>query len=117
MAWDPVGAGRNGSVTRAEVHAGVCGFCTTIEASSVGDRCGLTIHSACSAVQRLADVLTDVDPFAEISTRGGMPDSLRLGAAYCTHAACPVPVAIIKAVEVESGLALPADVTISLARV
>jgi hypothetical protein len=33
---------------------------------------------------------------------------------FCSHAACPVPVGIIKAIEVESNLALPADVTIKV---
>jgi hypothetical protein len=35
---------------------------------------------------------------------------------YCTHAACPVPVAIVKAIEIEAGLALPTDVTIKLSK-
>jgi hypothetical protein len=39
-----------------------------------------------------------------------------MGAKHCTHAACPVPVGIIKAVEVETGLALPADVSIKLSK-
>ena len=39
-----------------------------------------------------------------------------LGAKYCTHAACPVPVGIIKAVEIEAGLALPTDVSIKLTK-
>jgi hypothetical protein len=37
-----------------------------------------------------------------------------MGAKYCTHAACPVPVGIIKAVEVEMGMALPMDVIIKI---
>ncbi|MCC6955902.1 MAG: hypothetical protein IT316_03850 [Anaerolineales bacterium] len=45
-----------------------------------------------------------------------MPRSLEMGAQYCNHAACPVPVGIIKAVEVESNLALPADVSIKLSK-
>ena len=45
-----------------------------------------------------------------------MPRSLEMGIKYCTHAACPVPVGIIKAVEVEAKLALPADVSIKLTK-
>ena len=33
---------------------------------------------------------------------------------HCPHAACPVPVGIIKAIEVEAKLAVPADVSIKL---
>jgi hypothetical protein len=39
-----------------------------------------------------------------------------MGAKYCTHAACPVPVGIIKAIELEAGMTLPADVTIKLSK-
>jgi hypothetical protein len=39
-----------------------------------------------------------------------------MGTKYCSHAACPVPVGIIKAIEVEAHLALPADVTIKLSK-
>ncbi len=35
---------------------------------------------------------------------------------FCSHAACPVPVGIIKAVEVEAGLALPEDAHIKVSR-
>lgn len=35
---------------------------------------------------------------------------------YCKHAACPVPSAIIKGVEVACGLALPKDVEIRIAK-
>jgi len=43
-----------------------------------------------------------------------MPEAFQKGAEFCTHAACPVPVGIIKAVEVASGLALPKDVKIEI---
>jgi hypothetical protein len=50
----------------------------------------------------------------EITFRGQGPLTLQLAAKHCAHPACPVPVGIIKAVEVEAGLALAADVTIKL---
>ena len=68
------------------------------------------------AIQKLAADLTEVEPFHEISFRGQGPETLRLGALYCTHAACPVPVGIIKAIEVEAGLALPTDAEIKLSK-
>jgi hypothetical protein len=37
-----------------------------------------------------------------------------LATKYCPHAACPVPVGILKAVEVEAGLALAANVSIEV---
>ena len=81
-----------------------------------GSRCRLSIESECEAIQRLAAELTEVDPFEEISFRGAGPRVLQVASAHCAHAACPVAVGIIKAVEVAAGLALPADVVIKLSK-
>ncbi len=103
-------------MAKAEVHAGVCGFTTIVETSLDGDVCKVAIQSECEAMQRLAKALTEVNPYQEISYRRKTPQTWEMATKFCTHAACPVPVGIIKAVEVESGLALPADVTIKLTR-
>jgi hypothetical protein len=98
----------------AEVSAGICGFKTTIKAERDDMNCKLTISSDCEHINGLAQDLTIVDPYQEISHRGEGPVTLKLAAEHCPHAACPVPAAIIKTIEVESGLALPADVIIKL---
>jgi hypothetical protein len=103
-------------VTKAEVHAGICGFVTIIQTELQTDTCLISIKSDCPAIQKLAAELTQVDPLQEISSRRKVPQTLQKGLQYCTHAACPVPVGIIKAVEVEAGLALPADVFISISK-
>ena len=74
------------------------------------------IESECKAIQRLAAELTQVDPLREFILKGEGPLTLQLAAKYCNHAACPVPAGIIKAIEVEAGLALPAEVTIKLSK-
>ena len=103
-------------VSQAEIYSGNCGFTTKVTATKNGSVCHLTIESECKAIQRLAGELTEVEPFREISFRRQTPLTHEMGAKYCTHAACPVPVGIIKAVEIESGLALPDDVTIKLSK-
>ena len=103
-------------MTKAEINPGNCRHITTVEARMDGDLCGLTITSECPAIQRLAQELKPVNPYKEISFRRAMPEILQKGAQYCTHAACPVPVGIIKAVEIEAKLALPTDVTIKLTK-
>ncbi|RLC56062.1 MAG: hypothetical protein DRI80_16795 [Chloroflexota bacterium] len=103
-------------MAKAEITAGICGFSTTVVARMEGSRCVLAIESDCDAIRRLAEELTEVEPFQEISFRRGMPRTLELGAEYCHHAACPVPVGIIKVIEVAAGLALPADVAIKLSK-
>lgn len=103
-------------MARAEIGAGICGFSTVVVATMNGKTCKLTITSDCTAVQRLAEELTEVNPLEEISCRRSVPKTLQLGMKLCNHAACPVPVGIIKTIEVEACLALPSDVTIKLSK-
>lgn len=106
-------------MAKAEIHAGACGFNTTVRATSNDDdprRVDLAIESECPAIRKLADALPHVDPFHEIAFRRGMPLTYEVAHAHCSHAACPVPSGIIKAVEVAAGLALPVDVTMHISR-
>lgn len=81
-----------------------------------GKVCDLVIKSDCKAIQKLAQELRQVNPFQEISFRQSMPKTVEIGMKLCPHAACPVGVGIIKAVEVEAKLALPADVHIKVSK-
>ncbi len=101
-------------MAKAEIKPGVCGFTTTVETTMDGDLCTVAIKSECKAIQRLGQKLQRVDPFREFTFRGDGPETYELAASYCSHAACPVPVGVVKAVEIAAGLALPADVTIKL---
>jgi hypothetical protein len=104
-------------LAKAEICSGVCGFNTTVEAQKDGaGQIQLTIESECKAIQRLAADLPLVDPFREFTYKGEGPLTFEVAAEHCSHAACPVPVGIIKAVEIEAGLALPADVSIKLSK-
>jgi hypothetical protein len=104
-------------VAKAEIHSGICGFTTHVEAhKNETDQVALTINSDCKSIQRLAAALTEVDPYREFTYRGAGPLTLQMAGKYCAHPACPVASGIIKAVEVEAGLALPADVSIKISR-
>ena len=103
-------------MAKTEICSGICGHTATVEAMKEGKVCKLTITSDCQAIQNLAKELTEVDPMQEISCRRGIPQTLQMGQKHCFHAACPVPVGIIKAIEVAGGLALPKDVTIKVAK-
>lgn len=100
----------------AEITSGICGFGATVRARKNGRKIALEIESECAAIQAMAAELTEVDPFQEISFRGEGPRTLAAGARHCYHPACPVPVGIIKAVEIEAGLALPAEARIDLSK-
>ena len=99
-------------MAKAEINSGICGFTATVRTRMDGRKCVISIESDCDAIQRLGEELAEVDPFQEITFRGEGPRALKLGAKHCYHTACPVPVGIIKAIEIEAGLALPADATI-----
>lgn len=102
-------------MAKAKIEAGICGFYTTVEAEAGDDyQVTLKIESDCKHIQKLAEDLKTVSAFNEISFRRGSPEILAKGAQYCTHASCPVPVGIIKTVEVAAGLALPQVVKIEV---
>jgi hypothetical protein len=103
-------------MAKAEVMAGNCGFTTQIETKMNGKTCELQIVSECKAIKKMAEEIKQVNPYQEISFKQSIPLIHEAGVKHCTHAACPVPVSIIKAVEIEAGLALPTDVTIKLSK-
>jgi hypothetical protein len=104
-------------MAQAVIHSGICGFTTTVQAHmQESGQVKLDITSDCKAVRKLATGLAEVDPYREFTFRGEGPEVLRLAPTCLSHAACPVPSGIIKAVEVAAGLALPANATIEVSR-
>jgi hypothetical protein len=103
-------------MAKAEINSGICGMNTTVETRMNGSKCQVHIQSDCKGIRKIGEELIEVDPFREFSYRRDFPLTFELAAKYCSHAACPVPPGIIKAIEIEAGLALPADVTIKLSK-
>lgn len=100
-------------MAKVEIDHGACGLNTTVQALPGEAGVTLNIQSECDAIQALAAELGDeIEPFQEISFRGAGPLTLKLGREHCYHTACPVPVGIIKAVEVAARLNLPVDSSI-----
>ncbi len=99
-----------------EIDSGICGYTAVVRAGAEGRMVSVEIESSCPHVQAMAEELTSVDPFGEISFRGEGPQTLRVAAKHLAHAACPVPVGVIKAIEIEAGLALPKEATITPAK-
>ena len=99
-----------------KVMSGICGMLTEVRATSDDQArtVKLEFNTRCEGIQKMAGELSEVNPFEEISFRGGGPKTLRLAAKHCRHTACPVPSGIIKAIEVASGLALPKDASIEV---
>lgn len=96
------------------IEAGICGLKTTVV---VEDKDGmnytLKVDSECGAYKDLEQRLPEVTMMAGFDPVGS-------GAIYeacrekCKHGACPVPMAIIKTVEVAANMALPKEVKLTL---
>jgi hypothetical protein len=99
-------------VTRVVVEAGICGFTTTIVAAKTGRRrVSVEVESDCEAVAEMNGELQDLGWMEAL----GQPGKSLVWECVCTHIkhpACPVPMGILKAIEVELDLALPRDVVI-----
>jgi hypothetical protein len=103
-----------------KVMAGICGMNSEIRAipdnGAKSRLIKIEIKSDCKDIEKLAEELQSVNPFQEIGFSGKGPKTLQIAAKHCKHAACPVPSAIIKAIEVASGLALPKDPVIIVSK-
>lgn len=103
-------------MARSVTKAGVCGFTTEVIARGDMMKCSLSIKTDCPSIEKLSAELKEVEPMQEIGWQGEGPLTLRKYRETCPHPACPVPAGIIKAVEVEAGLALPKDASITVER-
>jgi hypothetical protein len=103
-------------MAKSEINAGICGHNSTVVTSMEGKVCKVAITSDCQAIQNMGKELTEVNPLQEISCKRAIPQTLQMGQKHCFHAACPVPVGTIKAIEVAASLALPKDATIKVSK-
>lgn len=103
-------------MTRVEVNPGVCGFKATILArANEGGKIHIEIESECTYVQEFAEQVGELDPFKEWNSF--FESAVFKSANTCiNHTDCVIPTAILKAVNVEAGLALPADVTLEITK-
>lgn len=99
-------------MTRVVVNPGNCGFTTTIEVSKVANRrARVVITSDCERVTELGESLTELDTWEVFKQYAD--NAIYKGASRChLHITCPVPTGILKAIEVEAGLAVSCDVVI-----
>lgn len=104
-------------MAKATIMAGVCGFKTEVLAQkSQGFNVSLEINSDCPAFSDLNEQLTEVDGMSCIMDKVGQGPVYEACRVSCKHSACPVPMGIIKAVEVEAGLALPKDASVTVTK-
>ncbi len=102
-------------MTRVEIDAGVCGFTTLVEVERVGAEVRVSVSSGCTMVTRLGERLRPVRP-AHAAARILENPVHRAAAGCIAHPGCPVVAGILKAIEVEAGVAVPRDACIRFQR-
>jgi hypothetical protein len=99
-------------MTRVVVTAGACGFTTVIRAEKAPERSvDITVESGCAMVQKMAAEIARLGRRDALVGILNNPVYLAAGR-HLKHAACPVPSAVLKALEVEAGLNVKKDATI-----
>jgi hypothetical protein len=96
-------------MTKVIVDPGICGFTVTVSVKKDKDRnMQISIDTDCDMVQ---DMHGDISllSFRDSLTGYNKNPVLRSAAKHLKHVACPVPSAILKAIEVEAGACLPKD--------
>jgi hypothetical protein len=99
-------------MTKVIVQPGSCGCSVSITAKKgPGKDISVTIETDCKMVQKMAADVKTLDRFAALAGFTTNPVYQSAGK-HLKHAACPVPSAILKAIEVEAGLNVAKDATI-----
>ena len=99
-------------MTKVKVQPGSCGFSVSIRADKgPGKVVAVTMESDCEMVRKMAEDIKTLDRFAPLTGLLTNP-VYRAAAKHLKHAACPVPSAILKAIEVEAGMNVAKDATI-----
>jgi len=102
-------------MARVQVFSGVCGFTTTIVAITAEKRSvRIVLETECPNIRKAVDKLDVVQPFKEMFGKLHESEVYKTVSPFVPHPSCPVPAAILKAVEVAAGLALPKDVHITM---
>lgn len=102
-------------MSKVKVEAGVCGFVTEVEALlDDSQKVTLNIESDCPHVMALAGEYPESEGMMEVFLPFGESPLFKAAKNTLKHSACPVPTAIMKAIEVSCGLALPRDVAMKV---
>lgn len=105
-------------MVRVELNPGVCGLKTIIEVTSDDMQMAkVKIDTECANIKQMAAELDEIDAFEACLSKVGDSDVFELARKYCKHPSCAIVSAILKGVEVECGLALQQEASISVSKV
>ena len=104
---------------RAEIDPGTCGFKAGVTATVEGGReARFAIESQCEHVAVLAAAMAEHEPFdvyAEMDPRAESPLHIVCRASLKgSYPWCPVPLGLLKAMQVAAGLSLPDSMTLTV---
>lgn len=100
-------------MTRLIVNSGACGFLVAITAEKgAGGTIAVSLDTDCGMVM---EMLTDIATLDRMAALSGILNNpvYKSAAKHLKHPGCPVPGAVLKALEVEAGLNVPKDVMIA----
>jgi hypothetical protein len=103
-------------VVLTEIAAGICGFRTSVRASSDDmQNVALEVSSTCEKISAMAARMGVIDAYQEIGAGfdGAVLTAARAALRGCC-AGCVVPAGIFKTVQVAGGVALPAPACITM---
>ena len=96
-----------------EVDAGPCGMKTIIHAVQEEDMMvRLDIESDCHHILKMSWRIKPVNPYTEVESPIIETDIYKWASEVLPHAACPVPSALVRAVEVASDMGVKRDAAI-----
>ena len=104
-------------MTKVRIQAGACGYTTVVKVVALNkNQVHINIITACRSLQRLNEELGVIDWTKGVFDR--FCDSIIYKTAHKTlkHTDCPVPMAIIKAIQVEIKGSVSKNVTISFVK-
>ena len=96
------------------VDAGPCKMKTRIHAVQQEDMMiKVEIESDCHHILKMSWKIDVINPYTEVESRISETDVYKRASDVLPHAACPVPGAIIRAIEVASDMGVKRDATIT----
>ena len=99
-------------MTRAVVNPGICGMSITVEVVKVGKQgVRVEITSDCKMMTKMGESLAELDLLDALKPPVNS-EVYKCASEYHLCTSCPVPMAILKAIEIEAGLALPRPVLV-----
>lgn len=104
-------------MAQAQVHAGDCGFSATIDVTQLDRKhVRVVVHSECEQIASMNPDLICLQWKGrghQVFKRVAESAVYQSASKHIRHTGCPIPAAILKTIEVEVGIALPEDVTIT----